>query len=150
MQVLFLGAVSPVADSGFLYAPEAGFQGEGAALLNALDLAEQGQENHSVLSDFQRRGYFLTHVLECPMNSSDGSGQPLRTTLQNRLPAVTSRILRSLKPKRIALISADLQDSLAVLRLAGLGDILLLDGERPFDLNSDAGRALVTRLRSSL
>jgi hypothetical protein len=59
--------------------------------------------------EFQRAGLFLTHVLECPLENGllDQVGQA--ALLEGRLPAVASRIRRSLKPKRVILVTEALE-----------------------------------------
>jgi len=67
MQTLFLGAASPEAEAEFLYSPGDEFRGEAAALLEVAGISAAGKSADAVLVEFQRRGYFLTHALECPL-----------------------------------------------------------------------------------
>ena len=101
---LLLGGVSPLADEDFLYAGK--FQGEADRLLEAVGISPAGKSPETVLSEFQRGGFFLTHVLECPLDDWRGR----RVTTASRcshiaFPQVLTRIRRSLKPKRVVLIS---------------------------------------------
>src|SRR5207249_5567661 len=64
-QALFLGAVSPANTSEYLYSAQDSFAGEGAALLRALGVDTAGRSVEATLTDFQRRGYLMAHVLDC-------------------------------------------------------------------------------------
>jgi len=66
IHTLFLGAASPEAEAEFLYSPADEFRGEAAALLEVAGISAAGKSADAVLVEFQRRGYFLTHALECP------------------------------------------------------------------------------------
>src|SRR2546430_10647247 len=69
---LLLGAVAPRGDSEFIYCPAGKWNGEAQYLLAAAGLALDGKPPESVLAEFQRGGFFVTHVLECPVASSTG------------------------------------------------------------------------------
>src|ERR1700746_32881 len=71
VQALFLSAASPAADAEHLYSAENEFRGEGLALLRALGMDPAGKSIETVLTDFQRRGFLLAHILECPDQSAD-------------------------------------------------------------------------------
>ena len=65
-----------------------------------------GKPADALHTEFQRRGLFLTHVLECPLDgkSQNGTGeQPANakrdSLLISRLPAMFTRIRRSLETK---------------------------------------------------
>jgi len=51
---------------GFSYAPGGEFQGEAALLLAALGNLTAGKAAEQCTREFQRRGFFWTHILECP------------------------------------------------------------------------------------
>ena len=92
---LLLGASSPESDDHFLYAVK--FSGEAELALKKAGVSTAGKPPEAILAEFQRGGFFLTHVVECPF---DGAEELLR----RRVPFVAARIRRSLKPKRIVLI----------------------------------------------
>jgi len=144
---LLLGAVAPKKDSEFLYSPAGGWQGEGKLLLAAAGVSPDGKSSEATLAEFQRGGFLLTHVLECPLEGDPGG---LPALMASRLPAVLTRIRRSLKPKRLALISAVLQQFLPVLAAGGLPCSLLLDGEKPFSLDDEGAPEPAGRLREAL
>jgi len=106
VQALFLAAASPAADADHLYSSEGEFRGEGLQLLRALGIDPTGKPIEAVLADFQRRGYLLTHILECPTESNDA--KTMQELLERRLAATAVRIRRSLKPKKVALLDREL------------------------------------------
>jgi len=148
ISALLLGAVAPQRDSDFLYCPAGEWDGEAKALLAAAGLAPAGKSPEAALAEFQRGGFFLTHVLECPLQ--DGGGDHVQRLLGNRLPAVLARIRRSLKPKRLAPISQALEQLLPVLNSAELPCAILLDQGKPFTLDADTASEPMKRLREAL
>ena len=107
IQVLLLGGIAPEADAAFLYSPEGNFQGEAANLLEALQVSGAGKTAEAILTECQKRGLLLTHVLECPVEP-DVSPADAQQLLEKMLSAVIARIRRSLKPKRVVLFSKEL------------------------------------------
>ena len=73
-----------------------------------------------MLSEFQKLGLMLIHVLECPL-SAEFSDPAALSFLEKQLAATVTRIRRSLKPKRVILISSDLELVADKLRKADLG-----------------------------
>jgi hypothetical protein len=119
IQALLLGGIAPKRDSDFLYAAPTSFQGEAATILNAVQILSEGKSSESVLAEFQKRGLMLTHMLECPLEEGIYASQA-QELLEKQLPATIARIRRSLKPKRILLISPDLQPMVDKLHYASL------------------------------
>lgn len=78
----------------------------------------------SVLAEFQRRGFFLTSAVECPVLNRD----ELTAAIRRLAPAVLRRMQNSYKPKYIALISQPTAELIGPLREAGWRDRLVLDG----------------------
>ncbi len=148
ISALLLGGIAPHAEQDFLYAGY--FKGEGGRLLEALGISPIEKPAETVLSEFQRGGFFLTHALECPLEAGqtgESFGAPL---LVQRLPAVVTRIRRSLKPKRVVLISELLAPLAARLSSAELGcPVILYDGQ-PFAMDSSDISAAVEHLRQAL
>src|SRR5258708_11592631 len=97
INTLFLGAFSPRDEKDFLYAPGGEFQGEAALLLDALGISTAGKAAEAVHAEFQRAGFFLTHILEGPLEEDES----LETALKKRLAAVTTRVRRPLNPHRV-------------------------------------------------
>lgn len=104
VQALFLGACCPAAETEYLYSVEGEFRGEGLALLRALGIEPAGKSVELTLADFQRRGYLLTHVLDCP-----GPSANFTALLQKRMTEAAARIRRSLKPRKLVLLGAELE-----------------------------------------
>jgi len=134
LQVVFLGAQSPKDEKDFLYAAAPEFGGEGATLLRALGIASEGRPSDVVLAEFQRRGFLLTHVLECPAEQGRDNSD-LTAALQRKLPSVVRRLRGSLRPKRMILITKDLTSIVEELKRAEFGGELVLNNARPFDLD---------------
>ena len=130
---LLLGGVAPANDAEFVYSPGGEFVGEAGRILVAAAVARDGRPMESVLAEFQRGGFLLTYLLECPIESGADDPAVVQTMLRQRLPVVLARIRRSLKPKRIIPISRVMEP--LVLDLAPAGCPIVLDGTKPFDLD---------------
>jgi hypothetical protein len=136
LQTLLLGAFSPAAPVEFLYLPEEPHSGEAANLIIAAGISAAGKFADAIQSEFQRRGIYLTHVLECPLDVASGGADFLNNALIRRLPTLFTRIRRSLKPKRLAFISATLTPLIERFASAQLACELVLDDGRPFALDN--------------
>jgi hypothetical protein len=145
---LLLGAIAPKNDSEFLYSPAGAWEGEAETLLGATGIVSEGKSPEATLAEFQRGGFFLTHVLECPLE--DGEGDKIQQLLADRLPQVLTRIRRSLKPKRLAPICRALQQFLPPVTSSNLPCEILLDEAQPFALDGDLARESTERLRFAL
>jgi hypothetical protein len=151
INTLLLGAFSPQEENDFLYAPSGEFGGEAALLLEALGISTAGKTADAVHAEFQRTGFFLTHVLECPLESDGSARVNAKTALKERLAAVAIRIRRSLKPKRVMAVTEDLAPVVENILALDLGCPVMLDNGKPFRLESGAGvNSALWRLRESL
>jgi hypothetical protein len=148
ISAILLGGVSPQADADFLYAGK--FEGEARGLLDAVGISPAGKSPEIVLSEFQRGGFFLTHVLECPLENGQPVDPPCEALLERRASQVLTRIRRSLKPKRVILISELLAPLAARFSSAEMGCPVLLDGGKPFGLDSSGISAAAQHLREAL
>lgn len=120
IQTLILGRVAPEAETEFLYAESGPFQGEAAGVLKELGVSQEGKERGEILGEFQHRGYFLTHALECPLTK--GSEQvALEELLRRQGPALLARIRHSLKPKKVHFLSSAMESRF-------LFDLILREG----------------------
>ena len=168
IQTLMLGAIAPREDADFLYSPGGEFGGEAGLLLHAVGISSAGKAVEAVHAEFQGAGFFLTHLLECPLESGPAERQPgngqtesplehgsgstpdTAKLLRGHLPAVAARIRRSLKPKRVMLVTevpqAVVQDILAL----DLGCPVVLDDRKPFRFSSLAEGASSSRFRELL
>jgi len=145
---LLLGPVSPAADDEFLYSGK--FAGEAGAVLDVAGIAVENKSPEAVLSEFQRGGFFVTHMLECPLEADGDKGSPLDVLLSGRVSAVAARIRRSLKPKRTILFACEAGTSVSLIANAGLGCPVLLDDGKPFVLSSGIQDSVSARLRELL
>jgi hypothetical protein len=143
LHTLLLSAVSPVKELEFLYSPDDLHGGEAAHIFTAAGLETVGKTADTLHAELHRRGLFLTHVLECPFDAKSlgeaanlAVKKPLIGLLTSRLPTLFTRIRRSLKPKRIALISESLDPLVRNFLENQLGGELLLDDGHPFALDS--------------
>jgi len=150
INTLVLGAFSPRDEKDFLYAPGGEFGGEAALLLDAVGISTTGRAAETVHAEFQRGGFFLTHVLECPLDGNAGAGVETAALLTKRLQAVATRIRRSLKPKRVVLISQALAPILKEITGLELGCPVVLDNGRLFEFDGPAPGNSVVRLREAL
>jgi hypothetical protein len=150
IHTLLLGAFSPKQERDFLYAPGGEFQGEAAHVLDALGISAAGKAAEAVHAEFQRSGFFLTHVLECPPDSDAGQVAAAGALLTKRLQPVATRIRRSLKPKRVVLISQALGPILEEILALELGCPIVLDGGKVFEFDRSAPANALARLREAL
>jgi hypothetical protein len=150
IQALLLGGVAPREDAEFLYTPGGDFRGEGESLLRAVGILFAGKSAETVHAEFQSAGLFLTHVLECPLESGPRGARDAVNLLREHLPAVASRIRRSLKPKRVMLVTEMplevVQDVLAL----DLGCEVILNDGKPFALTPSVKKSEIARFRSVL
>ena len=164
IQTLLLGAVAPSENSEFLYSPGGEFGGEAGQLLRAIGIANEGRTAAAVHEEFQAAGFFLAHILECPIEnglSSMSDGEPAlegrkaaagNTTelLREHLPAVASRIRRSLKPKRVILVTELLGPVVENIVSLNLGCPVLLNDGKAFALDEAGSSGQVSKFRELL
>ncbi|HET8923782.1 MAG TPA: hypothetical protein VFN26_12405 [Candidatus Acidoferrum sp.] len=149
IHTLLLGSFSPVEERDFLYSPKGEFHGEAALLLNALEITAPGKTPDAVQGEFQRAGFFLTYVLECPVEPEDTRTTVIASLLAEQLPIAAARIRRSLKPKRVILVTKALEPILDNIMRSELGCPIVMDDGKPFELDSGALNNAVGRLREA-
>jgi hypothetical protein len=135
LHTLLLGASSPQMPAEFLYSPEQAHAGEAAILVAAAGISTASKSADAIQSEFQRRGIYLTHLLECPLDVPSNAADFLSNALITRLPTLFTRIRRSLKPKRLAFISSSLTPLIERFASAQLSCELALDDGRAFALD---------------
>jgi hypothetical protein len=153
LHTLLLGAISPQAPADFLYSPEETHSGEAANLIAAAGISPASKAADARQLEVQRRGIYLTHVLECPLDVPSSGVNFLNNALITRLPTLFTRIRRSLKPKRLAFISGSLTPSIERFASAQLNCELALDDGRAFALdnsNPAAATAAIVRFQDVL
>jgi hypothetical protein len=120
IQALLLAASAPETDSDYLYSPDSTFTGQAAVLLSALAIPTAGKSSEEVLADFQKRGLVLASLLECPIERGTDPNEA-RGLLEHHLRQALVRIRRSLKPKRVLVISPELRPFVPQLSESALG-----------------------------
>jgi hypothetical protein len=83
---------------------------------HALDLAK--------LAEFQRRGFYLAYLSECPLPEN---GESAESTIARLAPTLIRRIRFNYKPKHIAPLGQELFPLVEILGAAGTGPVLTLD-----------------------
>jgi hypothetical protein len=147
IQTLLLGGISPRDDDEFLYHPDASTKGEARVVLDAVQVSTEGKSREAVLTEFQKLGLMLTHVLECPVEDNAAGS---REAIEKHLLATVARIRRSLKPKRVLLLSADLDHLADQLRRTDLGCPILPDSAGTFLRSQSPREAEVQAFRAAL
>jgi hypothetical protein len=150
LHTLLLGASSPNNQADFFYSPGEAHSGEAANLFAAAGIAAENKNADTMHSEFQRHGFFVTHLLECPL---DPGAVTLATAMDARLPSLFTRIRRSLQPKRLAFISSSLTPLIPKFADAHLGCELVLDEGQAFPLDCPGAAGLagtISRLHESL
>jgi hypothetical protein len=120
IQTLLVSAFVPAEPTHFLYAADGSFEGESAQLLSAVEISTAGKSREAVLTEFQKRGLLLTHILECPPEFNRDV-ESLQALLASQVQVALVRIRRSLKPKRVVVISHSLDFLMPKLNEASLG-----------------------------
>jgi hypothetical protein len=88
--------------------------------------ADTVADEEGILAEFQRRGFFHTCAVECPVEEAGEDAL-------NRLgPTVVRRIQTSYKPKLIAPMGDAMKELIPLLELSGLQERLILSGGGPF------------------
>jgi hypothetical protein len=147
---LLLGAFAPENDSEFLYADCGDFAGEAGFVLRATTVSPAGKSPEVTLAEFQRAGFLVSYVLECPLEHGPTDSGAVQAVLDRQWPAALARIRRSLKPKRIVPISQLLEPVLGAVEKIDLGCPIVLDDGRPFALDGNAPDEAIVRLGHAL
>jgi hypothetical protein len=150
IQALLLGAVAPREDADYLYSPGGEFRGEAAHLLRAMGVSFTARPPEQVHAEFQATGLFLAHILECPLEDGAGSKVDATRLLREHLPSVASRIRRSLKPKRVILVTEMPQLLVHDMLSMDLGCPGVLNDGRPFVFGSTATNGETSKFRAVL
>jgi hypothetical protein len=138
IQVLLLDAAPPARPEDFFYRAagdhaerSAGSRAYFDALMACADeKPTRFVREEDALAEFQRRGLFLTNVVECSAEAD------LDAAVSRCAPSLVKRLQFSYKPKYVAAISSAVRSVLPVLADGGWADRLILDGGRPFDVHS--------------
>lgn len=174
IQTLLLGAMAPRDDAEFLYAPGGEFRGEAETVLRAVGIeigrppvgiqgkqkavpaSPAGKTVEAVHVEFQGAGLFLAHILECPLELGpnaavqENAATDASTLLREHLPAVASRIRRSLKPKRVILVTEMPLEVVQDILALDLGCEVILNDGMPFALTPRVKEEEMARFRAVL
>jgi hypothetical protein len=148
IHTLLLGTVAPEKDTDFVYSDAGDFGGVAACILRVAGVATAGKPADAVHHELQRVGIFVAHVLECPLEDTVGTDEALAQLLAERAGGTLTRIRRSIKPKRTALIGPGFDSVLAKFTPEALGCDVILDGGRAFKL--DESVESIEHLRGAL
>lgn len=136
IRVLFLDSAPPVRAEDYFYQPAKDRATRSVAsrayfdeLVKAMgSFASTSAQEDMALSDFRRRGFFLSYAVECPFESEG----ELHAALRRLAPTALKRVQYSLKPNYIVPISEPTKELIRLFGLIGWGDRLVLDKAGPF------------------
>ena len=103
----------------------------------------------AALAEFQRRGLFLSYLLECPLETSHPA-VAATTAAASLFPTLLKRIRFSYRPKVVALISEETRLLIPLLQQAGWRDRLILDSGLPFQMETGASARATENLGTRL
>jgi hypothetical protein len=133
MGVLFVALAPPARPEDDFYGPPESkefFDPFLAALeiYSSADRAALGSDAQAAdtarIAEFQRRGYYLAYLSECPIPEN---GEPAAATVARLGPTLIRRIRFNYRPKHVAPLGQELFLLVDMLRVAGIGPILTLD-----------------------
>lgn len=150
IQTLLLARAAPREDTEFLYAPNVELRGEAESLLRAVGVSLDRKSAQDTLPAFQSAGFLLTHILECPVEPRENGAANAGDLLRKHLPAVASRIRRSLKPKSVMLVTEMPTEVVQDILALDLGCEVILNDGKPFALTPLLTEAEVARFRAVL
>jgi hypothetical protein len=162
IQVLFVDSAPPARPEDFFYRPAKDRSERSVGSRMFFDemmkclLIPPGPDfqEETSLSEFQRRGFFLVHAVECPV---DGYTE-LEAAVRRLAPTIQKRVQSSYKPKYILPLSQPTQDLVALFQLIGWSDRVILDNGGPFidpflgdpQNQAEFGTALGDRVRKAI
>jgi hypothetical protein len=79
-------------------------------------------DESAALADFQRRGFFLAHVVECHIEDP----QALRHAVNRLAPTLLRRLDASYKPKHVVPVGQAISEIVPFLQMSGWGNRLIL------------------------
>jgi hypothetical protein len=87
--------------------------------------ADKQESNIAKLEEFQRRGYYLAYLAECPLPTTDTAA----TAIARLASTLVRRIQFNYRPKHIAIWDEGLSPLIGIFEKAGVGSLLLPDGK---------------------
>ena len=138
--VLFIALAPPARPEDDFYGPSESKE-VADPLLEALEIpltadkSTAGPDAHADasarLAEFQRRGYYVAYISECPLPKNE---EPAASTIARLGPTLIRRIRFNYKAKHIAPLGQELSPLVDMLRVAGIGPILTLDQGLPLPI----------------
>ncbi len=109
----------------------------------------------AMLLEFQRRGYYLTYLSECPVTQLQSAGQGVeasasRECIPRLAPTLIKRIRFNYRPKHVVLLGTHLSPLIGLFEDAGLGPLLLLDRTAPLTIPSTGDGSSVDLFRRAV
>lgn len=130
INVLFIAlAPAPRPEDDF-YGPPQSYNLFGS-LMEALEIPMQPADRSACLTEFQRKGCYLSYLSECPIPDAPAETAAAISAL---CPALIRRIRFNYKPKHIVLLGAPTAPLIELLKNFGFAPHLLLDGGQPLSL----------------
>lgn len=137
IQVLFLDSAPPLRVEDYFYsvAKDRSVRSVGSRMYfdeitKVLGPRPSGTSHNeeALLADFQRRGFYLTHVVECPIEKEED----VESAIYRMAPKLLIRAQKSYQPKHILLLSQPTQHVVELLETEGWEGKLILDDDGPF------------------
>jgi len=127
------------------------------SLMDALEIASPAAEvppeaDRSVndaasLAEFQRKGFYMAYLSECPITDESGNAAAAISSLS---PALIRRIRFNYKPKHIALLGSSMSPVIEVLEKSGMGPLLVLQNRQPLAVPGPGDLSARTVFRTGL
>ncbi len=136
IQVLLIDATVPARAEDYFYRAAGNGDERSTSSRNYVDeivkcsgfVPDRQASEETVLAEFQHRGFYLAHAVECPIEPAE----ELATALERAGPTLIKRVERSYKPKYVALISPWLAKFVPLFERSEMRDRLLLNHGKPF------------------
>src|SRR5271154_429786 len=135
IKVLFLDASPPSRIEDYFYSPTSNRAARSVPsrayfdeLAKTMGSTLMASTEEGILTEFRRRGYFLSYAVECPF---ENEGE-LHAALRRLAPTALKRIQYSLIPNYIVPLGAATKELVRLFGLIGWGDRLVLDNAGPF------------------
>jgi len=109
--------------------------------------ADRSMNDAARLAEFQRRGFYMSYVSECPIPDESGNAS---TAIASLIPALVRRIQFNYKPKHIVLLGSNVKPLIETLEESGMGPLLLLQNRQPLAVPSPGDLSARTVFRAGL
>jgi hypothetical protein len=132
IQVLLLGDAPPIPIEDYFYRPVRNGESRSAPakdffieIMRAASIAPDAATNEeAALAEFQHRGFYLAHAIECPIESSRTKNDDLNERISSSAPTIVKRIEFSYRPKHVVVIGPAVKALIPSLQKSSIGDRL--------------------------